>query len=138
MPRRCIAELVAATSRIGAATVDVENALSKPLVDVEIDFSSVWPPRMALLKGFWACVRPPGGGCGGPATLVLGASVLSVLGWMIRACKDGPRDAYRPLKRCFRLHLACVRCEKSYTELPVLCMRVWLAHVVVRARLRRP
>ena len=59
MPRRCIAELVAATSRIGAATADVENALYKPLIDVDIDFSSFWPPRMASLEGFWACARRP-------------------------------------------------------------------------------
>ena len=56
MPRRCIADLVAATSRIGAATADVKNALYKPLIDVDIDFSSFWPTRMASLEGFWACV----------------------------------------------------------------------------------
>ena len=75
MPRRCFAELVSATSHTGTVTADVEITLSKSLVVVEIDFSSFWPPRMASLEGFWACVaarwrvwRPvdPSAG-GGPA-----------------------------------------------------------------------
>jgi len=52
VPQRCFAELAAVTSRIGAATVVVESALSKPLIVVDIDFSSFWTPRMASLEGF--------------------------------------------------------------------------------------
>ena len=57
---------------------------------------------------------PPGGGCGGPSTLLPAAALLSVPGRTITPRQNGLRDAYGPLERCFRLHSACVRCGKSY------------------------
>ena len=119
MPRRCFAELVAATSRIGAATADVKNALYKPLIDVDIDFSSFWPPRMAFSGRLLGVCPTPGGGCGVPATLLRAAAVLSLPGRTIPACQDRPSDADGRLEallaadgamRAMRKKLCCCRC----------------------------
>ena len=67
-----------------------------------------------LAGGLLGVCSTPGGGCGGPTTLMPAPAVLSVSGRTIPLCQDGQRDSYGPFERCFGLHLACVRCEKSY------------------------
>ena len=123
MPRRCFAELVAATSRIGTATADVENALYKPLIDVDIDFSSFWPPRKASLEGFWACVRRPVAGVAYRQPLC-GPRPCSVYpGGRSRRVRPGRAMQMGGSKRCLRLmgH-ACD--AKKVMLLPVLYTRV--------------
>ena len=76
-----------------------------------------------LTGGLLGVCLTSGGGCGGPATLMPAAAVLNSLRRTITPRQNGLSDAYGPLERCFRLHLACVRCEKNML-LPVLCTRV--------------
>ena len=77
-----------------------------------------------LPGGLLGVYAPPGGGCGGPSTLLPAAALLSVPGRTITPRQNGLRDAYGPLERCFRLHSACVRCGKSYAVTGAVYARV--------------
>ena len=95
-----LAEPVTAISNISTVTEGIAAVLSKRLVDIEVDFLSIFMPLATQRQHSWHLHAAWRTGWR-PRDLWRAAAALRLLGRRSSAPWDGPSGAYRSLDACF-------------------------------------
>ena len=98
----CLAEPVTAIATISTVTEGIAAVLSKRLVDIEVDFLSIFMPLATQRQHSWHLHAAWRTGWR-PRDLLRAAAALRLLGRRSSAPWDGPSGAYRSLDACFGL-----------------------------------